>query len=216
MSGGGLLILGAGGLAREVLSVVELLGRHREVTLLDDDPARWGTQVQGSPVAGETRLVREYPDHEVLVCLGRGAARRALVERMTADGVLPRWARIVHPQVPVPGSCTVGPGSVLLAGVVLTADVSVGSHVVAMPNVVLTHDAVVADYATLCAGVTLAGDVTVGEGAYLGTASSVREHVSVGADAVLGMGAVALQDVPAAETWVGVPARPMTRREVGR
>ena len=91
----------------------------------------------------------------------------------------------------------------------LTADVEVGEHVVLMPHVTLTHGCTVADFATLCAGVSLGGDVEVGEAAYLGMNASVREGVRIGADATVGMGSVVLDDVPAGETWVGVPARPI-------
>ena len=206
----GLVLAAASGLAREVLAVEELLGRFDDVVVLDDDPAVWGNEVAGHPVVGPTSMVDAYPEHRVLVCAGRGAARHSIVTRLAAHGVTPdRYATTVHPDVRVPSSCTVGAGSVLLAGVVLTADVTLGDHVVVMPHVTLTHDVVVDDFATLCAQVALAGGVHVGAGAYLGTASSVRERVQVGADALLGMGAVLVRDLPAAETWVGVPARPV-------
>ncbi len=205
----GLLLIAASGLAREVLAVERLLDRHAAFHVVDDNPALWGTEVGGVPVVGGIDLVGEYADHDLLVCAGRGPARRGIVARLRELGVrADRFATTVHPGVDVPAGSRIGRGSIVLAGAVMTADVSLGEHVVAMPHVTLTHDDVVGDYATLCAGVTLGGEVTVGEGAYLGMSSSVRERVTVGADAVLGMGAVLLRDLPAGETWVGTPARP--------
>ncbi len=67
----------------------------------------------------------------------------------------------------VPGSCSVGSGSVLLAGCVLTADVAIGRHVVCMPNSTFTHDDVIEDFATVCAGVTLGGTSAGGRRAHI-------------------------------------------------
>ncbi len=122
-----------------------------------------------------------------------------------------RYAVVLDPSVVAPPSCAVGVGSILLAGVTLTASVTVGRHVVCMPGVVLTHDDVVEDFATLCAGVVLGGSVVVGQRAYLGMASSVRERTQVGPDSVLAMGAVAIRDLTMGQMAVGVPAAPMVQ-----
>lgn len=204
----GLLLVAASGLAREVLVIERLLGRFASVLVIDDDPRSWGTALDGAPVIGGSDLVREYDDHLLLVCTGRG--RRAIVDRLARLGVEPdRYATTVHPDVRVPPGSTVAPGSILMAGVTLTADVAVGAHVVAMPQVTLTHDVVVEDHATLCAGVALGGGVRVRSGAYLGMGCCVRERLTIGRDAVVGMGAAVVEDVPDEETWVGVPARPV-------
>ncbi|WP_101523656.1 acetyltransferase [Nocardioides houyundeii] len=204
----GLLVVAASGLAREVLAVERQLRRYPRIAVLDDDPALWGTKLGGHPVVGGLDLVAEYADHDVLVCAGRGQVRHALVERLAEHGVgQERYATCIHPQVLVPEGCQVGAGSVVLGGVVMTADVRLGAHVVVMPHVTLTHDDVVAEFATLCAGVRLGGGVLVGPMAYLGMSSSVREGLSVGPGAVLGMGAALIRHLPAGETWVGIPAR---------
>ena len=205
-----LILVAASGLAREVLALVRAHTDYDVVGYLDDDVARHGTMLDGVPVLGGLETVTDHPVPDLLICAGSGRSRELIVDRFEALGIFPvRYATVVHPGVDVPAGCEIGGGSILLAGVALTAAVTVGSHVVVMPNVTLTHDCVVQDFGTLCAGVSLGGAVVVGRAAYVGMNASVREHVRVGAGATLGMGSVLLDDQPDGETWVGVPARPL-------
>ena len=203
-----LLLVGASGLGRETAEAVRAAGDWRLVGWADDDAALWGTSVDGLPVLGGPDVLLAHDDWSALLCPGSGAGRAALAGRLAAMGVEEsRYATVVHSAAVVPVSCSVGVGSIVLAGTVLTASVQVGRHVVVMPGCVLTHDDVVEDFATLGARVALAGAVTVETGAYLGTGSLVREHLHVGQWSLVGMGSVVLQDVPAHQVWVGVPAK---------
>lgn len=211
-----LLLFGASGLTREVIETVAATPPHRISGIIDDDPATHGSTLLGIEVLGGTDCLQQHPDAQLLVCVGRGTARRAIVERLAALGIgSDRYASLIHPSVQLPSSAHLGAGSMLLAQVAVTADVRIGQHVVAMPNCTLTHDDRVGDFATLCAGVSLAGTVTVGSGAYLGANASVREGVRIGSDAVLGMGAALLCDLPARQVWAGVPARALARLDAG-
>lgn len=205
----GLVLVAASGLALETAEAARAAGLA-VAGCVDDDESLWGTRLRGwLPVLGGLDSLASQGDSPVVVCAGKGAVRERIVRRLAAAGVGPeRYTTVVHPSVEVPQSCTVGPGSIVLAGCVLTAQVVLGAHVVLMPHVTVTHDDVVEDFATLCAGVTLGGHVRVGRAAYLGMSSSVRERVVVGEESVLGMGGVLVRDLPAGETWTGVPARP--------
>jgi sugar O-acyltransferase (sialic acid O-acetyltransferase NeuD family) len=199
-----LLLLGASGLAREVADAAQ--HDYRVIGLLDDNAGLHGSQLSGIDVLGGTHLAAEH-DALLLVCVGSGAARRRIVRQLLALGVDDeRFGTLVDASVRVPESCAVGVGSILLAGTVLTADVSVGKHVVLMPHVTVTHDNVLEDFTTMASGVCLGGGVVVGEASYLGMNASVRQSVRIGAGAVIGMGSVVLHDVPDDETWAGVPA----------
>lgn len=202
------LLIGASGLAREVLAVTRAHDTHMVFGVLDDGWADLGADFDGVPILGPSEGAVDYVDTKLLVCVGSGRTRELIVGRLAGLGVgHESYTRVVDPSVQNPGGGAVGNGSILLANVAMTASVCVGNHVVIMPNAVLTHDDVIGDFVTIAAGTALGGGVELGRGAYIGMNASVRPRVRVGADAVLGMGAVLLEAIPDGETWAGVPAR---------
>jgi sugar O-acyltransferase (sialic acid O-acetyltransferase NeuD family) len=206
-----LLIVGAGGFARETVEAVRAINAAQPTWrlrgLLDDDPARHGSVIGGVPVIGPIGLVHDEPRALVVLTTGRPdnyvsrpliAARLGLPEE--------RYATIVHPTATVGMTCTIGAGSVLLAHADLTADVVVGRHVAVMPQVVLPHDVRVDDFATLASGVRVGGACHVAEGAYIGAGACLREGTTVGVRALVGMASVVTRDVPSERKWMGSPA----------
>ncbi|MEU1476562.1 acetyltransferase [Streptomyces sp. NPDC001668] len=204
----GLVIVGAGGFARETAQAVADTGEFELLGHLDDNADLHGTDVAGVPVLGGCDLVHELPKARVVICVGNPrdyAARARLVRRFGLPD--DRYATVVHPSAVVSANSVIGPGSVLLAQCVLTAAVRVGKHVAVMPQVVLTHDDVAEDFVTLTSGVRLGGTVRLERGAYVGSGALVREGTRVGAWSQIGMGSAVLEDVPPGEVWVGSPAR---------
>jgi len=55
----------------------------------------------------------------------------------------------------------------------------------------------------------ISGSTVVGDGAQFGGRAGVADHITIGAGARLAAGSGAMKDVPAGETWGGVPARPL-------
>ena len=211
-----LLIVGAGGFARETAQAVAAVNAAvaggagpawRLLGFLDDDPARKGERIDGVEVLGGSELVHENPQAQVVVCVASPTnlfSRARVVARLGLPEE--RYGTVIHPSAEVSRDSVVGPGSVLFAQTVLTAAVRVGAHVAVMPQVVLTHDVEVGDFVTFASGVRLGGGVQLGRGAYLGAGSMLREQVSIGDWSLVGLGAVVLSDVPRGEVWVGSPA----------
>ena len=207
-----LLLIGAGGLAREALATIaavnEVRPRWTVLGLLDDAPEKHGTLVDGAEVLGPVDLVHEHPDAQVLICTASPARRDSRVRiarRLGFDDE--RYATLVHPRASIAAGVELGVGTMVFACAVITAPQRVGRFVLAMPHVLLTHDDAVSDGVTLAGRAALAGAVRVGESAYIGSGALVREGLTIGAGALVGMGSVVLRDVPAGETWAGVPAR---------
>jgi sugar O-acyltransferase (sialic acid O-acetyltransferase NeuD family) len=214
-----LVLVGSGGFGRETAQAVHALNARgaawRLLGYIDDDPARHGAMIDGTAVLGGRKEIGRLPEAFVVVCTGRPADYVSRIKIVAELGLPPeRYATIVHPTAAVSTSSSVGPGTVLLAHVVLTAAVSVGAHVAVMPHVTLTHDDVIDDFATIASGACLGGGVRVRRAAYLGAGALIGEHRTIGAFSLVGMGAVVTRDVPACEVWAGVPARRLRAADI--
>jgi sugar O-acyltransferase (sialic acid O-acetyltransferase NeuD family) len=211
-----LLLIGAGGFARETAEAVRAVNLAQPtwnlLGFLDDDPRRRGALVDGLPVLAGIDAVHDHPEAQIVICTGRPTnyvSRPRIAERLGLDDA--RYATVIHPTATMGSTCRVGVGSVLLAHVDLTADAAIGRHVAVMPQVVLTHDARVEDYATLGSGVRVGGGCRIAQGAYIGAGVCVREGLTIGERAMIGMSAVVTCDVPPERLWYGAPARDMDR-----
>lgn len=204
----GLLLVGASGLAREVIAA----GITGIVGVLDDDDTRHGTELSGVPVLGGTVLAAKR-EEQLVLCIGPSLVRQQVARRLSRMGVADeRYAVVAARSSRIGSSCEIGPGTILLDSVVITADARLGHHVVVMPHCTITHDDRLDDFVTMAAGVSLGGGVHVRGGAYIGMNAAVRQDVAIGRGATIGMGAVVLRDVPEGETWAGVPARRMGKQ----
>ncbi len=207
-----LLLVGAGGFAREAVEAIRAANALRPtwelLGFLDDDPAKRGLTRGGVAILDGVDAVHRRSDAQVLLCPGRPdnyVIRSVIADRLSLAPE--RYATVLHPTVSIGSTCTIGAGSALLAHVDLTTDVVVGSHVSIMPQVVLTHDVTVGDFATIASGVRVGGGCTIGRGAYIGSGACLREGVTIGDWAMVGMGSVVTRDIPPRRTWFGAPAR---------
>jgi len=73
----------------------------------------------------------------------------------------------------------------------------------------IAHNVVIGRNCVLAAHTGLSGSVKIGDGAQLGGRVGLADHVTVGAGARIAAAAGVMRDVPAGESWVGAPARPM-------
>lgn len=214
-----LVLLGAGGTARDVLSLVEDLNRektrYRCVAVLDDNQALWGQRIQDVPIVGPLTEVKQFDSAKLVNTLGspRNYACRSDVPARLGLSSL-RFESLIHPTAAVSTSTTIGPGAIIFPHVVILSGVTIGEQVLILPGSVLNHDVRVGAYAILASAVNLSGAVEVGDGSYIGSGACVLHGVRVGDRALVGMGAVVLKPVAPATIVVGNPARLL--RQTGR
>jgi sugar O-acyltransferase (sialic acid O-acetyltransferase NeuD family) len=178
--------------------------------LFDDDAHKSGTTVLGCPVLGTIDAFAADCGGAAVVALGDNLSRRRVAERFAAID----WLTAVHPGAQVHSSVQLGPGTVVFAGAVIQPEATIGSHCIVNTGATIDHDAVVESYSHIAPGCHLAGEVHLEEGVFLGTGATVSMGVRVGKWTTVGAGAVVVGDLESAVVAVGVPARPLRKKEI--
>lgn len=196
-------ILGAGGLAREILLLLEdLFLADRVVAFYETDDVWQERRLRDVPVLPLSRL--DSTECEIVLAIGSPAARRAVKAKLPAQA---RCPTLVHPSVRKSASVEIGEGSIVCAGSMLTCDIVVGAHVLVDRTTNIGHDCRIGDFATLSPGTIVSGNCDIGPDCFLGTGSLVREKTRIAAGTMIGMGAVVVASIHQAGIYVGNPAR---------
>jgi len=202
---GPLVIVGAGGHAKVIISTARAVG-YTQLRLVDDDRTLHGSRVCGLIVEEGVAEVLADSSANVVLAIGSNATR--LAKARTAGC---QFAALVHPFTFVDSSAQIGPGSVVFAGAVVQPDSVLGRHVIINTAASVDHDCFIGDGCHIAPGARLAGSVVLEEGVLIGAGAALVPSIRVGASATVGAGACVIRDVAAATTVVGVPARVISK-----
>lgn len=202
MSVARIAVYGAGGLGKEIRGMVEdRSSEHSQLEFagyIDDG-------IRAQPAADLSSV------DDIVVAVALSESRRKIVEKLGTSSY--PFSPLVHSSVQIRSSVTVGKGSILCAGVRLTVDISIGAFVIINLNATIGHDVKLGDFVSIMPGANISGKVTVGDGAFIGSGATILQGLSIGSGAVIGAGAVVTKNIPPGVTVVGVPARPMKKKE---
>jgi sugar O-acyltransferase (sialic acid O-acetyltransferase NeuD family) len=201
----GVIVLGAGGHAKVVISTLLACGRKIS-GVYDDDPQRLGCEILGHQVVGRIVDLPTSSNQDAVIAIGDGTIRQSLADHYSFN-----WITLIHPTAWVDPSASISAGTVVMAGAVVQPDCRIGKHVVINTSASVDHDCELDDLVHVGPGAHLAGLVRIGQGTLVGTGSVAIPGVEIGSNTVIGAGSVVTADVPSGVTAVGQPARVIKR-----
>lgn len=192
-------------LALEVNDTVQCWDR---IVLLDDDPAKKGTNVFDVPVVGgfETLANHQTGDEAVNLVARSTTGREAARAKIESFGI--PLVSLIHPSVDLRWA-TIGQATTIYAGCTISAMSTVGDHSVIFTQAVLGHGASLGVGAVLAPGAVVNARVRVGDRAYIGCNAAVLPDLEIGEGATVSACSAAVGDVTAGSTALGVPAEVM-------
>lgn len=201
MSLGPLVVVGAGGHAKVVISTARAVG-YTTIRVVDDNRSTWGSKVLGADVGEGVGEALGNENATVVLAIGLNQTRV-----LRARDAKCQFAILVHPFTFVDSTARLGAGTVVFAGAIIQPDATLAQQVIVNTSASVDHDCRIGIGCHLAPGSRLAGNVVLDEGAFVGAGALVIPSIRVGAYATVGAGAAVIHDVPAEATVVGIPAR---------
>ncbi|MCG3167488.1 MAG: UDP-3-O-(3-hydroxymyristoyl)glucosamine N-acyltransferase [Bacteroidia bacterium] len=195
-----MLIIGAGGLTRDVITSWELdeNTKSKSLFLFDNINPSQKLLYNKYPIYhtfDEVKKHFETIDRKFFVCIGNPLKRKRMTEQIEAlGGELTPFVSCkvltLSPATPL------GKGAVIEPGVGISRDVIIERGVFINAGTILGHDVILREYVSLGPGVRVLGGAEIGECSYIGCNAVIMPKVKIGKKVRIGVGKVIDKDVP--------------------
>jgi sugar O-acyltransferase (sialic acid O-acetyltransferase NeuD family) len=205
-----MIIIGAKGLAKEVLDIFAQRNELENLFFFDDishdlpEKLYDRFQILRSVEAVE-ELFRRTNDYTFTLGLGNPLLRHNLAQRFIHLGGAHTSAISSNVSIGMLGN-NIANGCTVLSGAVITSGVTINEGCLINPHCSISHDTVIGKFVEMSPGVRITGHVRIGDFSNLGTNSTILPHIEIGSNVIVGAGAVVTHDVDDNTLVVGVPA----------
>ena len=210
----GIIIVGAGGLGREVAgyaleSIAAGKMRGEVKGFLDDTNANPGDFGLSFPVLGSIDAYMPAGSELVVVAVGDPVARQAIVQRLERRGA--RFVSVIHPLAWVAQPSRLEPGCIVAPFATIGMNAELGGHCLINTHAGIGHDTVLGACSVVSPHGVVNGFVRLGEAVLVGSGAVITPARVVGDFAKISAGSVIQSDVEAGLTMWGNPARPLPK-----
>jgi len=204
-----LVIVGAGGMGREVFSwlshAIQDNYDHRIKGFIDDNPKALGDLQYPVRVIGSIADYQPNTDESLVLSILEPKNRKRIAESLMQKKAT--FFTLIHPHTIIGTNVKIGQGSIICPNCILTNDIDVGKFVFINTSSTIGHDTKVGNFSSINGKVEITGNVDVGEGCLFGVGAKVIPGRRIGDGATVGAGSVVIRNVPAGVTVFGNPAK---------
>ncbi|MBE0665108.1 MAG: hypothetical protein E4H23_05460 [Chrysiogenales bacterium] len=204
---GDLLIVGAGGLGREVLIWAQEISSEMRTWEARGFLNSISTALDGYdtalPIICDALDFTCTGDEFLLCAIGDPHGRLKLCRNLIQRGA--RFISLIHPSAIVSKSACVGLGCIAATKVIIGSGAHIGAFVIILGSAAIGLDAVIGEGTTISAFSYVGDKAVIGERVFLGSHAIVMPGTIVGDGARIGARTVVSGKVPAGATFFGIP-----------
>ncbi|GAA4080578.1 acetyltransferase [Flavobacterium cheonanense] len=203
-----LIIIGAGGLAREIYDLAKICSKNETLFkikgfLSKDDT---GIEAMGYPKILSNVIDYSVEENDCFFCaIGDVIVRKRVVETIISKGG--EFINLIHPTAIVSPSVKLGIGIGIKSHCVISSDVEIDSFSFLQSSVIMGHDVKIGKFCQINSFAFFAGYVKINNNATINAGAKLLQNVVVEEQAIVGMGSVVISKVKAGTTVFGNPAK---------
>lgn len=203
-----LIIVGAGGLGREILQWIKDINKVELKWIvkgfIDDSSNPLKEKECSHTVLG---TIKDWlpGDNEVFACaIANPEHKEQAVHNLKARGAV--FISVIHPTAIIGEHNNIGEGLVMYPNARITVNVQVGDFVTLLSSGI-GHDVQIGDFSTISSYCAVTGGAFLGRKVFLGSHATVIPNVSVGDNVYIGAGSVVITNIQPSIRVMGNPAR---------
>lgn len=205
-----MILIGAGGLATQLMDVVQRIHPAKTIAFFDNVTVR---------EAGETKfgyeiltnwdeLYKQATQHanEVVMALASVSAKKKISELLSAKGI---QCATITAQTALIGTknVSIGTSSVILEHCIIESNVRIGRMCLINTSSKLFHDTQIGDFCEIAPNSSILGKCTIGNNVFIGANATILPGTVIGDDVIIGAGSIVTKNVESGTKVKGNPAK---------
>ena len=204
-----LYIIGAGGFGREVAWLVERINAISPSWnlkgFIDDNALLLGKRENEYKVLGDCDYLTSLGEVYAVCAIGTAKVRKKVIDKFKNSQVI--FASLIDPSVIISEKVTIGMGTIICAGSIVTVNIKIGNHAIVNLDCTIGHDTEIEDFVTIYQSVNVSGNCRIGQCTELGTGMQIIQGKRISENCIVGAGSVVVKDLLESGTYVGCPAK---------
>ncbi len=205
-----LLIIGAGGHSRPVISTAKSLGLWNILGILDLGYKGQTETILDVPVLGSINLLSRYKtcDTSLFIAVGDGRLRYELSIDVTLSSF--KTVNIIHNSALIDKSAKIGCGNFIGPFANIGPEVELGDFNIINSYANIEHETTIGNFCEVSPGAIICGRCKVLDKVFIGSNATIVEKKTLAQGTRIGAGATVVKSIiEKNQTQVGVPAKPI-------
>ncbi|MBM7712757.1 NeuD/PglB/VioB family sugar acetyltransferase [Enterococcus xiangfangensis] len=202
-----LIIIGAGGFAKEIAFLLQRASEYNLIGFVDDEVSLSGQKLAGKPILGPINMLLSY-DKPISVAIGIASSnvKKKIYSKLKKNQNI-NFPNLVDTTALVGVNVKLGIGNILMANSTYTADINIGDFNMINIGSTVGHDSNIGDFNSIFPSVNISGYVTIGNNNQIGVGTKIIQSICIADNSIIGAGSVVIQNIENNTKNVGVPTR---------